>query len=176
MVVGLPEGNLLIDTPPELCVQLLREGIGRIHAVVYTHEHADHLFGLDDLRIFPKYLGRRPAGLLQRPGRSPDPHGTFDYAFDPAMRAYPAGGCRGWCSAASTPGRSRSSAPVVPLPLAHGRFMGYGFRIGDIAYCTDTNGIPPESMTLLQGLRVLILDVSGAARIRRTSRSTRPWP
>ena len=57
VLMQLPEGNLLIDTPPDLRTQLLREGIGRIDAVAYTHEHADHLFGLDDLRIFPRYLG-----------------------------------------------------------------------------------------------------------------------
>src|SRR5918999_103148 len=56
-IVGLPEGNLLIDTPPDLRTQLLRERIGIVHAVLYTHEHADHLFGLDDLRLFPFYLG-----------------------------------------------------------------------------------------------------------------------
>ncbi|HEX5102942.1 MAG TPA: MBL fold metallo-hydrolase, partial [Pirellulaceae bacterium] len=50
-LVGLPQGNLLIDTPPDLRQQLLREKVGIAHAVLYTHEHADHLFGLDDLRL-----------------------------------------------------------------------------------------------------------------------------
>ena len=57
-MLGLPEGNLLIDTPPDLRNGLIRERIGQIHAVLFTHEHADHLFGLDDLRIFAEYLGR----------------------------------------------------------------------------------------------------------------------
>ncbi|HTN73625.1 MAG TPA: MBL fold metallo-hydrolase, partial [Pirellulaceae bacterium] len=51
VILGLPQGNLLIDTPPDLRDQLLREKIGIVHAVLYTHEHADHLFGLDDLRL-----------------------------------------------------------------------------------------------------------------------------
>src|SRR5262245_14077924 len=59
LVLGLPEGNLLIDSTPDLRLQLLRERIALVHAVLYTHEHADHLFGLDDLRIFPYVLGRK---------------------------------------------------------------------------------------------------------------------
>src|SRR6266516_277694 len=57
VLIGTPQGNLLIDTPPELRLELLRAGVGLVHAVVYTHYHADHLFGLDDLRQFPRLLG-----------------------------------------------------------------------------------------------------------------------
>jgi len=56
-ILGLPQGNLLIDTPPDLRMQLLREKIPLVHAVLYTHEHADHLHGLDDVRLFPFMLG-----------------------------------------------------------------------------------------------------------------------
>ncbi len=70
LVLGLPEGNLLIDTSPDLRMQLLREKIGVVHAVLYTHDHADHVFGLDDVRLFPHYLGHRAAGLLRRFCRS----------------------------------------------------------------------------------------------------------
>ena len=59
LALGLPEGNLLVDTPTDLRSQLLRERIGIVHAVVFTHAHADHLFGLDDLRLFPYYLGHK---------------------------------------------------------------------------------------------------------------------
>ena len=59
LALGLPEGNLLVDTTPDLRSQLLHEGIGIVHAVLFTHEHVDHVYGLDDVRIFPYYLQRR---------------------------------------------------------------------------------------------------------------------
>lgn len=167
VVLGLPEGNLLVDTPPDLRTQLLRERIGLIHAVLYTHEHADHLFGLDDLRIFAQYLDRDlpvycDDHVEQRIRK------IFDYAFDPVTREYPAGGiprlelCR-----ISTEPVEILGAQVIPIPLRHGRYPVLGFRFGNVAYCTDTNGIPAESMTLLQGLDVLILDC-----LRRTPHPT----
>jgi len=63
IILGAPEGNLLVDTPPDLRFQLLREQIGVVHSVLFTHEHADHIFGLDDLRLFQFYLGQ-PVPLL----------------------------------------------------------------------------------------------------------------
>lgn len=158
LALGLPEGNLLVDTPPDLRVQLLREGIGLAHAVLYTHEHADHLFGLDDLRIFTHYLGhdlpiycdRRVEERIRI---------TFDYAFDPASREYPAGGVPRLAFRPVT-GEPLEllGAEVIPIPLRHGRYHVWGYRFGDVAYCTDTNGIPPESRPLLADLDVLILD------------------
>jgi len=158
VVLGLPEGNLLVDTPPELRLQLLREGIGIVHAVLYTHEHADHLFGLDDLRIFPKYLGRDlPVycnDLVEERVRR-----VFDYAFDPVTRAFPAGGVpRLVFRRVGREPFEVLGATAVPLPLTHGRFGVLGYRFGNVAYCTDTNGIPPESMERLAGLDVLVLD------------------
>ena len=79
-LVGLPNGNLLIDTPPDLRQQLLRERVGIIHAVLYTHEHADHIFGIDDLRLFPFYLGH-PVPLFCEPLVEERIRKTFDYAF-----------------------------------------------------------------------------------------------
>lgn len=158
VVLGLPGGNLLIDSPPELRLQLLREGIGRIDAVAYTHEHADHLFGLDDLRIFPQYLGADlpvfcSLRVEQRIRKA------FDYAFDPAVQGFPAGGLP------KLDFRRIDSSPfevlgarIVPIPLEHGPYEVLGFRIGDVAYCTDVNAIPPSSVELLGGLRVLVLD------------------
>ena len=158
VAVGLPKGTLLIDSPPELRVQLLREGIGRIHAVAYTHEHADHLFGLDDLRIFPQYLGR-DLPVFCNDEVEARIRKAFDYAFDPAVQCYPAGGLpRLVFHRIENEPFDVLGAEVIPLRLQHGRYNVLGFRIGDVAYCTDTNGIPDESLKQLRGLRVLILD------------------
>src|SRR5215212_5110508 len=86
-LVGLPEGNLLIDTPPDLRQQLLREQIGVVHAVLYTHEHADHIFGLDDLRLMQFYLGG-PVPLYCEPGVEQRIRKSFDYAFQSAERLH----------------------------------------------------------------------------------------
>lgn len=158
LVLGLPEGNLLIDTPTDLRTQLLREKIGLIHAALYTHSHADHLFGLDDVRLFPYYLGDKlpvycEETVEQRIRKS------FDYAFDPATQAFPAGGIPQLAlHPITTEPFEVLGAPVVPIRLWHGRLAVLGFRFGNVAYCTDTNQIPEESWPLLAGLDVLILD------------------
>ena len=158
VVLGLPEGNLLIDTPPDLRIQLTRERIGLIHAVLFTHAHADHLFGLDDVRIFPRYLGHElPVYCEDHVEHSI--RTAFGYAFDPRVRHYPAGGLPKLIF------RQISEEPfevlgarAVPLRLLHGRSRVLGYRFGDVAYCTDVKEIPPASMSLLEGLDVLILD------------------
>lgn len=157
-LLGLPRGNLLIDTPPDLRVQLLREGVSLVHGVLYTHEHADHVFGLDDLRLMQFYIGGAvplycTATVEERIRKS------FDYAFSDMKETH--AGAR----PALTFQRIGLEAfevfgqVIEPVLLKHGpRFEVLGFRIGNVAYCTDTNRIPPESMEKLQGLDVLILD------------------
>jgi phosphoribosyl 1,2-cyclic phosphate phosphodiesterase len=158
VVLGLPQGNLLIDTAPDLRSQLLREHVGLIHAVAYTHEHADHLFGLDDLRIFAEYLGRDLPVYCTEPVEQRIRR-AFDYAFDPAVRAYPAGGVpRLVFRRVGDEPFEALGVRVVPVPLRHGRSDVLGYRFGGIAYCTDTNEIPPASAERLRGLDVLILD------------------
>ena len=90
VLITTPAGNLLIDTPPELRLQLLRQRVGVVHAVLFTHYHADHLFGLDDLRPVPRLLGgpvplyctAEVEGVIRR---------SFSYAFGPAAEQMPAG-------------------------------------------------------------------------------------
>jgi phosphoribosyl 1,2-cyclic phosphate phosphodiesterase len=158
VALGLPQGNLLIDSPPELRIQLVREQIGLIHAVLYTHAHADHLFGLDDLRIFPRYLGH-DLPVYCEPEVEAAIRQAFAYAFDPATQRFPAGGLpKLTFRPITTEPFSVLGAGVVPLRLGHGRCRVLGFRFGRVAYCTDTKEIPPESMSLLRDLDVLILD------------------
>ena len=158
LVLGLPEGNLLIDTPPDLRTQLLREGIGLIHAVAYTHEHADHLYGLDDLRIFPYFLqGAMP--LFCEPRVEDRIRRSFDYAFDGRhLHLHPGAVPHLEIKAIGLDSFGLLGATVTPFRLHHGRLPVLGFRVGDIAYCTDTSAIPEESWPRLEGLRVLILD------------------
>lgn len=158
LAIGLPEGNVLVDTPPDLRTQLLRERLGLIHAVVYTHAHADHLFGLDDVRLFPYYIGHRLPIFCEEEVEARI-RKSFDYAFDPITEKFPAGGVpRLDFERIATEPFSVLGAEVRPIRLIHGRFRVLGFRFGNIAYCTDTNEIPEESWPLLEGLDVLILD------------------
>lgn len=157
-LAGLPGGNLLIDTPPDLRQQLLREKIGIVHAVVFTHEHADHIFGLDDLRLFPFYLGH-PVPLYCEPLVEGRIRKSFDYAFSEIELTHPGAAPQLEFRSINTDPFDVLGARVVPIRLKHGpRFEVLGFRIGNVAYCTDTNGLPPESMDKLRGLDVLVID------------------
>jgi phosphoribosyl 1,2-cyclic phosphate phosphodiesterase len=157
-VVGLPEGNLLIDTPPDLRQQLLRERVGIIHAVAFTHEHADHIFGLDDLRLFPFYLGH-PVPLYCEPIVEQRIRKSFDYAFADLEHTHAGAAPQLALHEIGLAPFDLLGARIEPVRLNHGpRFDVLGFRIGNVAYCTDTNGVPPASMALLEALDVLVID------------------
>lgn len=157
-IAGLPGGNLLIDTPPDLRFQLLRERIGLVHAVAYTHEHADHLFGLDDLRLFPFYLGH-PVPLYCEEHVGERIRLMFDYAFSDLTPTHAGATPQLDLRRLTTEPLDILGARIVPLRLDHGpRFQVLGFRVGDVAYCTDTNHIPDATWPLLEGLDVLVLD------------------
>jgi phosphoribosyl 1,2-cyclic phosphate phosphodiesterase len=158
IALGLPQGNLLVDTPPELRLQLVREKLGLIDAVALTHAHADHLFGLDDLRIFPLYSGL-PVPIYCESHVEQTIRRAFAYAFDQDNESYPAGGIPQlvFRSIDGDP-FNVLGARVVPIRLLHGRYGVLGFRFGNIAYCTDAKEIPAQSVPLLENLDVLILD------------------
>ncbi len=156
VILGLPDGNLLIDTSPDLRWQLIREGIGMVDAVAFTHEHSDHVMGFDDLRLFQFYLGHPVPiycnEIVRRRLKS-----AFSYVFEdedhthvgavPAVAINPING----------PFHTLG-AQVQPIPLNHGpKFDVLGFRVGNVAYCTDVKEIPLDSKPLLQDLDVLIL-------------------
>ena len=158
VLIRTPQGNILIDTSPELRLQLLRENVGIIHAVLYTHYHADHLFGLDDLRPVARLLGG-PIPLYCTAEVEGKIRTTFAYAFGPEAESLSAGMIPKLVfeRIATQPFRVLNER-VTPIPLIHAHFSVMGFRIGDVAYCTDVNQIPRESWPHLEGLRVLILD------------------
>ena len=157
-ILGLPDGNLLIDTAPDLRAQLLREGIGLVHAVAFTHEHADHIFGLDDLRILQFYLGE-PVPLLCEEAVERRIRLSFDYAFADIEHTHAGAVPQLTFRRITTDPFAVLGTPITPIRLNHGpRFDVLGFRVGNVAYCTDTNEIPDESLPLLEELDLLVLD------------------
>jgi len=157
-ILGLPEGNLLIDTSPDLRQQLLRERIGLVHAVVYTHEHADHVMGLDDLRLFPFYLGH-PVPLYCEATVERRIRLAFDYAFNDQQQTHSGAVPQLTIHRIVDEPFDVLGARVLPIRMLHGpKFTVLGFRIGNVAFCTDTSSIPDESLWKLEGLDVLVLD------------------
>ena len=158
VLIRTPQGNLLIDTSPELRLQLLREKVHVIHATLYTHYHADHLFGLDDLRPIVRTLGG-PIPLYCTAEVEGKIRTAFAYAFGPEADSLSAGMIPKLVfeRIGTEPFRVLDEW-VTPIPLIHAHFDVLGFRIGDVAYCTDVNQIPRASWPRLEGLRVLILD------------------
>lgn len=162
-VLGLPEGNLLIDTPPDLRLQLLRERIGIVHAVVFTHAHADHIFGLDDLRLMPFFLGHAVPLYCEEFVES-RVRTAFDYAFTDIEQTHEGAVPKLEFRPITTDPFDVLGVRLIPIRLQHGpRFQVLGFRLGRVAYCTDVSAIPEESWPRLEGLDVLVL---GALRLR----------
>lgn len=150
---------ILIDTPPEMRLQLLRSGITHVDAVLYTHGHADHTHGIDDLRAFtvlqrqhlPVYGSRDTlAGLTRK----------FDYIFDDAIKAMP-GTYKPQARAIELePGRPVRVADVdvTAVPVPHGPVTVFAYRVGALAYVTDAKRVPPDAMAVLRGARVLVVN------------------
>lgn len=158
VLIGTPNGNILIDTSPELRLQLLRASVKLVHSVLYTHYHVDHLFGLDDVRLFPLLL-KASLPIYCTDDVEDVIRRAFAYAFTEGAAELPAG----WLPKLEF--RRINESPfealgerITPIPFRHGRFDVLGFRIGDVAYCTDVSGIPERSWPLLEGLDVLVLD------------------
>jgi phosphoribosyl 1,2-cyclic phosphate phosphodiesterase len=151
--------KVLIDTPPELRLQLLAAGIEEIDAVWYTHFHADHTHGIDDLRVFsmlsgvplPIYGSKPTVEMLAC---------KFDYIFDQLLQPLdgtfkPEGSLR-----VLEPYTTVEIAGLAfqPLPVPHGPLEPFGFRIGDLGYITDAKALPPRTRAALAGVRVLVLN------------------
>jgi len=157
-LISTPQGRILIDTPPELRLQLLRAGIGYVHAVLLTHYHADHLFGLDDVRLFPRYLGG-PVPVYCNRETEQVLRQSFAYAFAPGTEQLPIGVVPKLkiVRVEEHPFEVLGQR-ITPVPLEHAHFRVLGFRIEDLAYLTDVSRIPESSWPLLEGVRILILD------------------
>ncbi len=147
--------NILIDTTPDLYQQSLANDIRRVDAVVYTHAHADHIFGVDDLRCFNFLTGNTipmygSAETLQRLRE------CFGYIWQ--KPPYAGGGIPLLKLRPLKRKVTLFGLTLNVIPVFHGKSLIYGFRFNDVAYLTDTSGIPPASLKRLRGLEILILD------------------
>jgi phosphoribosyl 1,2-cyclic phosphate phosphodiesterase len=155
IVVGFNGHSILIDATPDFRQQALRSRMKRLDAILFTHAHADHIMGLDDVRPF----NFRQGGVIPIYGSAEtleNVQHTFRYIFD---------GRKAESSVPRLVPHVFDTEPIelfglrfTPIRLQHGRGVAHGFRFGDAAYLTDHSDIPPESLAKLRGLDVLFLD------------------
>ena len=165
ILIELPDGasnafassvrSILVDTSTDLREHAIRSNVRRVDAILFTHSHADHVMGLDDVRRYnqmqkgaiPCYADEGTVGSLRQ---------MFSYVFHPPRQV---GGGLPQLSLFRIAGPFLlGGAEVVPIPLLHGALPVLGFRIGGFAYLTDCNRIPDASWPLLTGVRTVILD------------------
>ncbi|HKR63202.1 MAG TPA: MBL fold metallo-hydrolase [Thermoanaerobaculia bacterium] len=147
--------HFLIDTTPDLRLQLLRHPIPRLDFLLYTHSHSDHLMGLDDIRPF-NFRQRETIHAFASPHTAKAIRRAFGYIWDTESQI---GGGKPQLELHAIEERfTHDGIEITPIPVAHGEWTIFGFRIGSFAYVTDTNGVPPASRALLEGIDTLALD------------------
>ena len=153
-MVELPEGRILIDASIDLRQQALREGIASLDAVLLTHGHADHVFGLDDVRMF-NFRQERSMPIYGNRGTLTDVARTFWYVFDES----PTASSRPQLTLTEVSGPfTLGGARIQPIPVLHGTVPILGYRIGAFAYITDGSRLPGEGLDLLGDLDVLVIN------------------
>ena len=145
---------ILIDAGPDFREQALRSKLERLDAVLVTHSHADHIHGMDDLRIFSH---KNALPVFSNETCVADIRARFDYVFKKTQEG---GGKPKFALEVAQAGKPICVAgvKVVPVPIMHGKLETTGWRIGDIAYLTDCSALPDEAIPLLKGIKSLVID------------------
>jgi phosphoribosyl 1,2-cyclic phosphate phosphodiesterase len=151
--------RLLIDTPPELRLQLVTNGIDRVDAVLFTHDHADHTHGVDDIRAITVRRDA-PLPMFGPPSTLENLAKRFPYIFDDNIRPQ--------AGTSKPEGHARALQPnetvtigdvdVTAVPVPHGKLTVYAYRIGPLAYVTDAKEVPPAAFEQLRGAKVLVIN------------------
>ena len=146
---------ILVDTGPDLRQQVLTHGVARVDAVLFTHSHADHILGLDEIRRF-NFVQEGPIPCYETAAAWEGIRRTFHYVFDGLPRQ---GGGIPKIDAHDIDGPfTIAGVRVVPVPLWHGPMPILGFRFGNFAYLTDCSAIPDDSWPLVAGVDTLVID------------------
>jgi phosphoribosyl 1,2-cyclic phosphate phosphodiesterase len=153
ILLKAPGGNVLVDCAPELRLQLLREDIQMVDAVIVTHTHADHVMGMDDLRAFCLLTGR-DMPVFTTPEYQADIRRIFRYAFE----EFPTGAVPRFDLRDIPPELDVCGLKIQVFTVMHGELPVLGIRVNEFAYVTDVSYIPPAAEAKLRGLSDLILD------------------
>jgi phosphoribosyl 1,2-cyclic phosphate phosphodiesterase len=149
------DGHLVIDVGPDFRQQMLRLDVQRLHGILLTHEHNDHVVGLDDIRPFNfKQGGRLPLFSLERVAS--DIQKRFEYVF--AQSRYPGSPKVDLKKLVPFQAFEVQQLKIIPLLIHHGHLDILGFKFGSFAYITDASHIPDRSLTLLKNCSVVVLN------------------
>jgi phosphoribosyl 1,2-cyclic phosphate phosphodiesterase len=148
--------SILVDTSTDLRAQALACGVRRVDSILFTHSHADHIMGLDEVRRFNVLQRAATIACFSDERTLTDLRRSFAYVFAPPTAQ--GGGIPQLAPFQIVGPFSLGGTEIIPIPLLHGRRPILGFRIGSFAYLTDCSTIPDASWPLLGGVRVLILD------------------
>ncbi len=158
-VVEWNDTHLLIDTPPELRLQLIATGVHRVDAVLFTHDHADHTHGLDDIRAISVRRGS-PLPMYGSAEALRSLSQKFPYIFDETILPLPGTAKPEGTAHVLEPGKPVriGNVDVVAVEVPHGNMRVFGYRIGPLGYVTDAKAIPEVACAQLEGIRVLVLN------------------
>jgi len=151
--------RILIDTPPELRLQLINAGVSQVDAILFTHDHADHVHGIDDIRALSD-KSDVPIEMYGPPDSMARLAKRFAYIFDDSIKALPGTSKPEGSAHGVPPGKSFriGDVDVLPIAIPHGPVSVYGYRIGNLGYVTDAKELPDEAVNALRGVDVLVLN------------------
>jgi len=151
--------RILIDTPPELRLQLIAAGVSGVDAILFTHDHADHVNGIDDIRALSD-RSHAPIEMYGPPDTMQRLAKRFAYIFDDEIKPLPGTSKPEGRAHPVRPGESFriGDVDVMPIAVPHGPISVYGYRIGKLGYITDAKELPDEAVRAFRGVSVLVLN------------------